>query len=126
MTQGGFFEARRISPSSLTLVIAMHAAALGALALSKGEIIPKSVVITEAWNIPATIPEEVPPSEPGAAPEQKPRPEKISVPQPEVALPVPPTNGPAVDATPEVGTGPVGPAIPVHPLEVREPVRIEA
>ena len=37
MPEGGFFERRTISPTSLTIVILLHAAGIGALALSKME-----------------------------------------------------------------------------------------
>jgi protein TonB len=38
MPEGGFFERRTISPTSLTIVILLHAAGIGALALSKMEV----------------------------------------------------------------------------------------
>jgi protein TonB len=38
MPEGGFFERRSISPTSLTIVILLHAAGIGALALSKMEV----------------------------------------------------------------------------------------
>ena len=35
MPEGGFFEQKRVSPTSLTVVIAIHAAAIGALMMAK-------------------------------------------------------------------------------------------
>lgn len=38
MTQGGFFEEKRTSPTSMAIVIAIHAAAIGGLAMAKMEM----------------------------------------------------------------------------------------
>ena len=61
MPEGAFFEQKRASPASLAVVIALHAAAITALALSKTEIGQK---ITERTIIDFIPEEKVPPPEP--------------------------------------------------------------
>jgi periplasmic protein TonB len=67
MTQGGFFEPRRLNPGGLTIVIALHAAALTALALSKTVYVrdkapvPKLIFIPDAIDPPPVIDEPIKP-----------------------------------------------------------------
>lgn len=63
MPEGGFFERRTISPTGLTIVITLHAAAITALALSKMEMPGMKVfepIVIEHIK-PDPIPPEVPP-----------------------------------------------------------------
>lgn len=79
MTEGGFFERKSGSPTGLVLVVAMHTAALGALALMKGpEIQRRLFPPTVTTFIPA--PQDPPPV---AQPQPEPR-------QPTMVASVPP------------------------------------
>jgi periplasmic protein TonB len=133
---GGFFETRTISRTSLAVVIAMHAAALGALAMSKGYVFdgvrPKPIkvsFITDPPPPPANIEEPVntPPR----------RPTDITFREPIVKVPAPNT----LDVTPretadppKLGDfdGPVTRDLPPQPkadplpTPVPPPVRVEA
>lgn len=64
IARGGFHEPRKLSPTGLTLVIGMHAAALGALALIKGPEIVEQIGPTIVDFIEAEKPEPDPPPEP--------------------------------------------------------------
>jgi protein TonB len=73
MSDGGFYERRKVSPTSLTIVILLHGAALTALALSKMDvpIMPDfEPLIVEDVYIP---PEPEPMPEPQNQPKQQPR-----------------------------------------------------
>lgn len=89
----GYFEQRqRISPTGLTVVIAMHAAALGALALAKGpEFIkpPNIHTIVEFLPLPEDPPEVVPPP-PVESLVQPPPVSRIDQPPVEILVPVRP------------------------------------
>ena len=63
MTQSGFMEPRKLSPTGLAVVVTMHAAALGALALMKGPEIIKQMGPIELIDIrePPVPPPETPP-----------------------------------------------------------------
>lgn len=63
MTEAGFFAPRKVNRTGLVVVIAIHAAAISALALSKMEMPPRFVpVITDSWNVPLNpVPPEVEP-----------------------------------------------------------------
>ena len=63
MPEGGFFERRTISPTGLTIVIVLHAAAITALAMSKMDIpVMKIFEPIEVVNIkPDPIPDVIPP-----------------------------------------------------------------
>ena len=68
MPEGGFLEQKPRSPGSLTIVIALHAAAIGALALSKME------VETERYTpikIKDVLPDPTPPPEPPPKPKEQ-------------------------------------------------------
>lgn len=104
MSQGGFFEARRGSPASLALVVALHTGVLGAVALIKGPEITKHLfrpIEVELIPLPQDPP-EVPP-DPVRVPEQRP----TVVPPIIRDLPPPPHNPPV--EVPRDPPGPVGP-----------------
>lgn len=72
MTQAGFMGPRKLSPTGLAVVVAMHAAALGALALMKGpEIVRPLFGDTEVTFIP--LPPD-PPENPPPPQKQRPQP----------------------------------------------------
>ncbi len=91
-----FLEEKRRSPIGLTIVIAGHVAALGALLLAKQQIEPKIFTIPKARNIAIEPP---PPPVPQPEPAQVPvEPQALTVREPLVALP--PLPRPNVDAEP--------------------------
>jgi len=55
MTQGGFFEPKRVHPAQLTIVIAVHAAAITALALAKADFVVPKIVRTDVFFVPNPI-----------------------------------------------------------------------
>ena len=73
MTHRGFFEPTRMSPTGLTLVIAMHAAALGALALIKGPEIVERLGPIELIDV---TPDPVPPEPQPEPPRDERRPQQ--------------------------------------------------
>lgn len=98
MTQSGFFEPNRLNPSGLAIVIAMHAAALGALAVMKGpEIVRPFFPNTQVDLIP--IPQD-PPKNPPPPRDERPQPAQrpSQIDRPERALDVP-TRHPPVFGT---------------------------
>ena len=126
MTQGGFFEPTRMSPTGLTLVIAMHAAALGALALIKGPEIVKTFTRTVIYDVP--IPPDPAPEPPPPRDERRPQQERSvldSVPTP-IQRPI---RGPVVIdvAPPRQPLDLAGSeTIPPPRIEPPPPVRTEA
>ena len=134
MTGGGFLEQRRASAGSLTIVIALHAAALTALMLSKTEFATSAINSLKVRNIPDTPP---PPPEP---PQPKMKPEVhqktvIDQVQPRILVDRPSETvlDRQPDLTPVYDPGPIGNVIaePVplpepKPEPVPEPVKKEA
>ena len=130
MTGTGFYEQKKFSPTGLGVVLALHAAALGALALAKPTIfVGPEVGPTTIFDVPIeTDPPEVlpPPTESVEAPIQTSR---VDTPLPVIdlpsdgmeiigpPLPPPPIPGPIGTAM----TGTAGTASPQLP-----PLRIDA
>jgi periplasmic protein TonB len=128
MTEAGFFEPRKISPTSLTIVIALHAAALTALALSKTEIIRDPFNQTEVTLIPEPIDPEpvVEPPKPQVPVQNVPATATIDDPIVDwnrEADPIPPGPLPAAGAA---GTGTAVTPEPPEPQPLPDPVRVEA
>lgn len=128
MTEGGFFERQPINKAGLTLVIAIHAAALTALALSGMEVIPIPEPPLRARLIPLA---EDPPPEPRQQPKaQAHQPQRTVVrPEPQVRLP----NVPTVDLTAVTDLlvvdepGPIVTADPPRTIDLpKEPIRFAA
>jgi protein TonB len=127
MTEAGFFETRRASPTSLAVVIALHAAALAAVILIKGPIfVAPEHTRMKIIDVPITPP---PPPEPQQRTErQTPIEPPIYVPP---LPPVVPNNDPPIIATrdplpplpPTADPGPIAP--PIAPPR-RAPVRLAA
>jgi protein TonB len=87
MHEGGFFERKRISPTSLTAVILLHGAALTALALSKMEV-PVMKVFTPLQVDDYTEPPEPEPlPQPDSRPQAQPRTQIDYVPPTQPDLP---------------------------------------
>lgn len=129
MTERTFYEPRKLSPTGLAVVIAMHAAALGALALVKGPEFIRDATRTIVYNVtPDPVPEPDPPPQPEVQPRQ-PQPRSVIDQVPPVIER--PFTGPVVDRGPtvllppirEIGPDPV-PEPRVEPTP--PPVRVEA
>jgi protein TonB len=73
MPEGAFFEQKRLSPTSLGIVIALHGAALTALLLAKNEIIVTRSSIPDVFLIPD---KKDPPPEPERPMPDKPLPKQ--------------------------------------------------
>lgn len=86
MTQGGFLEQKRRSPTGLALVLLLHGAVLAALLLAKGpQIIPVDFRPTAVSFVPEPV---VPPDVVEPLPEPATRPSRIDVARPIVETPV--------------------------------------
>lgn len=129
MSEAGFFEQRRASPTGFALVVAMHAAVIGAVLLIKGpQVIPRVFVPTSIFNVP-------PERDPDPIPPERVEPEAQSVIRTvptEIDLPVQDSNEiPTVDLPPisfptGSGTGGTISSPRVDPPPVPDPVRREA
>lgn len=107
MTEGGFFDRKSSSPTGLTIVIAMHAAALGALALMKGPVFIREQfppTIAEFIPLPPDPPENPPP------PKVEPR-----TPLPPVIARVPPVVDTRIERPPVTIEPPVAAEFDVRP-----------
>jgi protein TonB len=142
MPEGGFFERRTISPTSLTIVILLHAAGIGALALSKMEVVgtnpfvPTDVILVKPDEIPPETPPEPPKDRPPVARDTQldyVKPLVPTVPQGPVIF-HDPTKAPPVYDTgppPKADEKPVQaykppPPLPEPKVEPKPPVRTEA
>jgi protein TonB len=144
MQQGGFFEQKRTSPTTLATVVVLHAAALGALLLAKGtEVFITKDDPTDVIFVP--LDPDPPPQPPERQPEQQlPRQHESVVDRVPPVVQVPP-RGPVATGDPippqpwnagPIGsvTQPIPPAppierptpIPPEPIPVPDPVRVEA
>jgi protein TonB len=120
MPQGGFLEQKPRSPGSLAIVIALHAAAITALALSKMEM-PEGPIFTRIKTKHIPLPPDPPP-----VPPQKPADPKV-VPPNNVVTAVPPTvptprSDPPVFRDPGLVEAPVFTGVPSGPTIVPVPV----
>lgn len=118
MTQGGFLDTRRSSPSGLAVVVVLHAAALTALILAKGPQVLAPPPIFTVSSIPDV---KDPPPEPAPPP----KPEQRTAPAPRLDTPpplVPTLTEPSVriDTPPAIDPIPLGPVI--QPVESAAPV----
>ena len=93
MSEGGFLEQKPRSPASLVIVLAVHGAAITALALSKMEVPPNPFVPTILKNIPLDKPPPETPPEPVPEPQVRP---KSQLDTPEPIVPKPPRQDPVV------------------------------
>jgi|SoiMethySBSTD1v2_1073268.scaffolds.fasta_scaffold271662_1 periplasmic protein TonB len=124
MTGAGFYEPQKFRPTGLALVVAMHAAALGALVLVKSPVFERAPpVITRIFNIP--LPPEPVENPPPPVESEAPLPPVPTTTPTVIELPPPPQTvrtyppPPAQDQfASNAGTGTEAPALP--------PLRIEA
>jgi protein TonB len=122
MTQGGFFERRRVHPAQLTVVIAVHAAAITALALAKADFVVPKIVRTDVFFVPNPV--DPPPQRDTPAPQKV---EQVPLPALDPVVPIDRIDPPVID---NVFIEPIvvqrfdPPADPPKPAVA--PVRIEA
>lgn len=137
MAQQGFLEQKPRSPASLTIVIALHGAAIAALMLAKMDYEREPTVITDAYNVK---PDDPPPPEKVERAEPKQAESRIEtvtpliktpvmtnleIPEPKIGDPAPfisPSIGPA---NAELPADPPLPPPPPPPAPVREEARID-
>ena len=130
MAEQGFLQQRNSSPASLGIVIAIHAAGITALALSKMEVMPNPFTPIEL--IPIQTPPD-PPPQPQDEPVKDPKPQQKS--RIERVVPIvdtQPQNPVDLEMAPEVPLTPLRPvppgpidSVPADPPKP-EPVRVEA
>ena len=124
MTGAGFYEQQKFRPSGLALVVALHAAALGALVMVKSPVFERvAPVNTRIFDVPLpTEPPENPP--PPVEDSPPPRPTDFTAPREETVIlnkgPVT-TREPRQEYAAVTGTGTIGNDIPDLP-----PVRLDA
>ncbi len=138
MPESSYFEQKRMSPTGLVVVIALHAAAITALVMAKGTIFERRPIIeTDMYNVPippAPEPEPIPKPEPQPPTLPRQSPTVLDRPIPEVERP---TTGPTFDTrpfpAPEFDTAPPGgswvkdpPQPQPLPTPTPVPVRTEA
>lgn len=137
MPEGGFFEQKRSSPTSLVVVVAVHAAAITALALSKMDI-PTIINPGPITVYPVRLDKDPPSIPPEPVKDRaEPRTSKVTTPPREVDTPVVTDfTAPTTELTEVVpfdfsagkaekpGVEPLPP--PPPPLPIPDPVRVEA
>jgi periplasmic protein TonB len=130
MPEGGFLEQKPRSPTSLLIVVALHGAAITALALSKMEVIVEEYGAITATNIPIQPPPPENPPEPIPEPQVRPK-SQLDTAEPLVRLPRPQDapvvqlrEGPVIPFDPGPPGDSVVPADPPRPMA--EPVRLGA
>ena len=67
LTQSGFFEPRHISPTGITVVIALHAAMIAAVVAWKVDVVRLVDPDIKVWNVPR--PDDPPPTPPEPQPQ---------------------------------------------------------
>lgn len=122
MSEAGFLEQKRTSPGSLATVIALHAAAVTALVLAKGEFVTnevKPLVVKHIPNAPPPPP-ETPPAEPKPEVRQKSAVDQV---KPVIALERPAEIAfeEVPDLKPVPNPGPIGEAL-ADPLPAPQPL----
>ncbi len=123
MPEGGFLEQRRASPGSLAVVIALHAAAVTALMLSKSEFVKEVIKPITVRHIPDTPPPPPEPPQPKIEP-QLPRDSQVDLVPPKIVIQRPPTQTPferVPDIAPAFDPGPIGEAVR-DPVPVPQPL----
>jgi protein TonB len=118
MPAGGFLEQKPRSPGSLAIVIALHAAAIGALALSKSEFIVEPFTPTVVTPIPET---KEPPPEPQPKEQPRKQPEQVTWSKPVIQMPAPTP----VPAPPEPTYPPLPQSLPGPLVEAQPAARVE-
>jgi protein TonB len=131
MTQGGFYEQKRLSPTGVTIVVLLHAAAVAALVTFKMEMpVPPGFTVTTIK--PIAIPPDPPPVPDKVQPRDKPQHvSKIDRVDPVIDLPLSPNQDldiakvdlPSIPWTPpgklEVIPPPPPPPVPHEPIRTQ-------
>jgi protein TonB len=126
MSQSGFFQQKRASPSSLAIVIALHVGVLGAVIMAKGPVFERQASRTTIFNVPIPPePDDIPPPPP------QPREQRTQIDRPEVLIPLPPVPEHVLiprDPIPLTDAGTTGTVAIADPLPppIPDPVRREA
>ena len=128
MSAGGFYEQKSLSPTGLALVVAMHAAALGALALAKSPIFVAPPEPLDTYDVlPDPVPEPEPPPEPRIEPQPRQQVTRIDTVPPVIERQIP---GPVVwqppVPPPPVIEPPAPPRIELARVELPPSVRVAA
>lgn len=126
MTAGGFFEQKSTSPTGFATVVALHVAALGALALVKGPVIvdpPTPIDIYDVIVPPDPEPEPEPP--PRTEPQRQ-QPTVVTMVPPVIdrQIPAPIFHDPPVQ--PQPVPAPPAPRVELARVELPPSVRIAA
>lgn len=126
MTETGFLADKPRSPSALLLVVALHGAALTALALTKMEVVTVDLGPIKTYDVPVIAP---PPPEP--VPEPEPRRARRSVVETVTPrVPTPPISDNVVISLPDLPSLPADPVVgidpPSRPNPPAPPQRVEA
>lgn len=121
MPEGAFFEQKRLSPTSLTIVVALHTAAIGALMMSKTEIGQKVIDRTVVTFIPD---KKDPPPEPQIVPKTPPE-QTVTWVRPVVERPVEKPIEVTLRDIPDLPPITFDPPAPIRPVEPPAPPRVE-
>lgn len=129
MVQAGHYESRGFSPTGLGVVVAMHVAALGALALVKGPEFFQPAGPLETYTVVEPPVPEPNPEPPQAREEPRPQRQPTVIERTQVALPPIRDNYAATndDVGPSLATGDgAGTATIGDRVELPPPVRVDA
>jgi protein TonB len=110
MTEGGFYQQKRMSPQAVAIVVLLHGAALTALVMAKGDVVSRIIrTPTKVDFIPEPPP---PPDKPLPQPTQKPQPvqTRIDTPPPIIKTPL---VGPVISQPPIKWSPPTAPGLVV-------------
>lgn len=127
MSQSGFFQQKRASPSGLAVVIALHAGVLTAVMMAKSPVFERQKSTTTIFDVR----DPPPPKEVEPPPPQPPREQHTQIDRPQVRIDLPPLSEdlpPLREIPAPVDPGPIGPIAIADPPPVpaRDPVRRDA
>lgn len=128
MSAGGFYEQKSLSPTGFALVVAMHAAALGALALVKNPIFVPPAGSLSTYDVrPDPVPPPEPPPESRVEPRPRQRVTRIDTVPPVIERQ---TEGPVVwqppVQPPPIGDPPEPPRVELARIDLPRSVRVAA
>ena len=134
MTEGGFYQQKRMSPQAVGIVILLHGAALTALLMAKGDIIQR--IKDPPIDVRFIADQKPPPEKPKPLPPQKPQVSQSQIDTPRTIVPTPPIGSVLpqipVNPTPTPLPGPIAsatldlPPVPPPPRRTFEPARAHA
>jgi protein TonB len=117
MTEGGFYQQKRMNPQAIAIVILLHGAAFTALLMAKGDFVARILptrTSVEFIDAPKPPPEKPLPPQPHTAT----APTRLDTPKPQIPIR---TTGPMVSEPPIAWTRPV-PSGPIELAKVEPPV----